>query len=80
MGLLLTPMAKYGKIREANIEFVKFSNTWHYESVAESVSLLSSAASLKQNMELKKRERQTSKKVYISKTTLHVHHAFLFIS
>ena len=27
MGLLFTPMAKYGKIREANAEFVKFSNT-----------------------------------------------------
>ena len=27
MGLLFTPMAKYGKIREANAESVKFSNT-----------------------------------------------------
>ena len=26
MGLLFTPMAKYGKIREAKVEFVKFSD------------------------------------------------------
>ena len=70
MGLLLTPMVKYGKIREANIEFVKFSNiAWHYEFVAESVSLRSSAASLKQNMKVNKRqrERQTGERFILAK-------------